>query len=242
MRGLAAVVRADARRIIRDPFLLFMVGYPWLLALLLRQVLPWLNERLADRLTLSDYYPIAACLVALLLPNAMGIVLGFQLVEEKDEGSLLAVAVTPMSLEQYFLYRTSVYALVSVPLVVVLHELLGVVMLAPGELTLVALVSTPIVPLMALIIAGFAGNQVEGFAVAKGAGFLFTGPLASFFIPRHWDVLVGILPTYWPIKAYFAAAEGSPSWFWVAVVVSLLYGSASVVVLFRRFRRRAAAG
>jgi energy-coupling factor transporter ATP-binding protein EcfA2 len=99
-----------------------------------------------------------------------------------------------------------------------------------------------IVPLMALIVAGFAGNQVEGFAVAKGAGFLFTGPLASFFIPRHWDVLVGILPTYWPIKAYFAAAEGSPSWFWVAVVVSLLYGSASVVVLFRRFRRRAAAG
>ncbi len=49
-----------------------------------------------------------ACLVALLVPNAMGIVLGFQLVEEKDEGSLLAVAVTPMSLEQYFLYRTTV--------------------------------------------------------------------------------------------------------------------------------------
>jgi len=236
------VVRADAKRITRDPFLLFMVGYPWLLALVLQQVLPWLNERFADRITLSDYYPIAACLVALLVPNAMGIVLGFQLVEEKDEGSLVAVAVTPMSLDQYFLYRATLYALVSIPLVVVLHELLGVVSLPLGELTLVALVSTPIVPLMALIIAGLAGNQVEAFAVAKGAGILFTGPLASFFIPRQWDLLVGILPTYWPIKAYFAAADGSAGLFWAAVAVSLLYPLPWIAFLYRLFRRRAMAG
>ena len=242
MRSLAAVVRADAKRITRDPFLLFMIGYPWLLALILQQVLPWLNERFADRISLSDYYPIAACLVALLVPNAMGIVLGFQLVEEKDEGSLVAVAVTPMSLDQYFLYRATLYALVSIPLVVVLHELLGVVSLPLGELTLVALVSTPIVPIMALIIAGLAGNQVEGFAVAKGAGILFTGPLASFFIPRHWDLLVGILPTYWPIKAYFAAAEGSTGLFWVAVVLSVVYPVPWLVFLYRLFRRRATAG
>ena len=236
------MVRADAKRITRDPFLLFMFGYPWLLTLILRQVMPWLAERFGDRITLSDYYPIAACLVALLVPNAMGIVLGFQLVEEKDEGSLVAVAVTPMSLDQYLLYRATLYALVSVPLVVVLHELLGVVSLSLGELTLVALVSTPIVPLMALIIAGLAGNQVEGFAVAKGAGILFTGPLASFFIPRHWDLLVGILPTYWPIKAYFAAAEGSPGLFWVAVVLSVVYPGPWLVFFYRLFRRRATAG
>lgn len=242
MIRLAAVVRADSRRITRDPFLLFMVGYPWLLALLLREVLPWLNERLADHITLSDYYPIAACLVALLVPNAMGIVLGFQLVEEKDEGSLVAVAVTPLSLDQYFLYRTTVYALVSLPLVAVLHELLGIVRLAPVELACVALVSLPVVPLMALVLAGYAGNQVEAFAVAKGSGFLFTGPLASFFIPRPWDALVGILPTYWPIKAYFAAAEGSPRWFALASIVSLLYCSLAIIPLYRRFRRRARAG
>jgi hypothetical protein len=115
-RTLAAVLRADAKRLTRDPFLLFMVGYPWLITWALRELLPTLNGRFADQLTLSDYYPVAACLVALLIPNAMGIVLGLQLLEEKDEGSLVAVAVTPMSLDQYFLYRTVVYALVSAAL------------------------------------------------------------------------------------------------------------------------------
>jgi fluoroquinolone transport system permease protein len=242
VRGLTAVVRADARRITRDPFLIFMVGYPWLLALVLRELLPWLSEVLAHRVTLSDYYPVATGLVALLVPNAMGMVLGFQLVEEKDEGSLVAVAVTPMSLEQYFLYRWTLYALVSIPLVVALHELLGAVTLPLDQLTLIALATTPTVPLMALVVAGFAGNQVEAFAVAKGSGFLFTGPLASFFIPRPWDLLMGVLPTYWPVKAYFSAIEGPPGLFWTSLVVSVLFCSAGVASLYRRFRRRTMAG
>ena len=78
--------------------------------------------------------------------------------------------------------------------------------------------------------------------MAKGSGFLFTGPLAAFFIPRQRDLLVGVLPTYWPIKACFAAAEGTIVLFWLAAALSLLYPSACVVFLYRRFRLRAMAG
>jgi fluoroquinolone transport system permease protein len=240
--SLAGVVRADTKRITRDPFLLFMIGYPWGIAVLLHEALPWLNARFADRFSLSDYYPIAACLVAVLVPYTMGLVLGFQLLEEKDEGSLVAVAVTPFSLDRYFVYRTMLYGLVSLPLVLVLHALLAVVAVPPAQVAVVAVAATPMAPLMALIISGFAGNQVEGFAVMKGAGVLLVGPLGSFFIPRPWDLLVGILPTYWPIKAYFAAVDGAGSLFWAATAVSLLYPSACVAVLYRRFRRRAMAG
>lgn len=238
MRGLVAVAGADTKRITRDPFLIFMVGYPWMMALVLQQLLPWLNARFADRFALSDYYPIAGCFIAVLVPYAMGLVLGFQLLEEKDEGSLVAVAVTPLSLDQYFVYRTTLYGLVSLPLVLVLHQLLGVVAVPPARLAVVAVAATPMLPLMALVIAGFAGNQVEGFAVMKGAGVLLVGPLASFFIPRPWDLLVGVLPTYWPIKAYFAAAEGAGGLFWIAAAASLVYPSACVALLYRRFRRR----
>ncbi len=68
------------------------------------------------------------------------------------------------------------------------------------------------------------------------------GPLALFFIPRPWDLLVGILPTFWPIKAYFAAAEGSTGLFWTAIVLSLLYPLPWIVFLYRCLRSRAMAG
>jgi hypothetical protein len=45
-----------------------------------------------------------------------------------------------------------------------------------------------------------------------------------------------------PIKAYFAAAEGTVGLFWLAAALSLLYPSAGVVYLYQRFRLRAMAG
>ena len=221
MRSLASVVRADTKRVTRDHFLLFMVGYPWLLALLLQKVLPWLDERFADRITLSNYSPIAACLVALLVPNAMGIVLGFQLVEEKDEGSLVAVAVTPMSLDQYFLYRTGVYALVSLPLVVVLHELLGVVRLPPGELILVALVSTPVVPLTALISRPSPETRSRGPQWPRVRVSSFSGPW-----PRSSSPVTGTC-SWGSCRRTGPSRRTSLPW---------------TVFLYRLFRRRAMAG
>jgi len=241
MRSLVGVLRADAKRVTRDPFLLLMLTYPWLIALLLQRVLPWLNRYFAGRFAFSDYYPIAACLLAVLVPNSMGIVLGFQLLEEKDEGSLVAVAVTPLSLGQYFIYRATLYALVATPLVVILHQLLGVVSVPLGGLVLVAVAGLPTAPFMALLIAGFANNQVEGFAVMKGTGFLIMAPLASYFIPRPWDLLVGVVPVFWPIKIYFALVDGSTDLFWLAFVLSLVYPSLCVLWLYRRFRNRAVA-
>jgi fluoroquinolone transport system permease protein len=241
VRSLLALGRADATRITRDPFLIFMVTYPWIMAVVLNRVLPWLSARFADRFALTAYYPMAACLVAVLVPYSMGLVLGFQLLEEKDERSLVAVSVTPLSLDHYVLYRTTLYGLVSLPLVVLLHELLAVVAVPTGAIAVVAVAATPMIPLMALVIAGFASNQVEGFAVMKGGGFLLVGPLVSFLVPRHWDLLFGVLPTYWPIEAYYAAAEGSTFSFWAAAVTSLVYPTAWIVVLYRRFRRQAMA-
>jgi predicted hydrolase (HD superfamily) len=53
---------------------------------------------------------------------------------------------------------------------------------------------------------------------------------------------MGVLPTYWPIKACFAAVDGATGLFWAAALVSLLYPAACVALLYRRFRRRAMAG
>jgi hypothetical protein len=110
-----------------------------------------------------------------------------------------------------------------------------------GGLALVAVAGLPTAPFMALLIAGFANNQVEGFAVMKVTGFLIMAPLASFFIHQPWDLLVGVVPVFWPIKTYFALVDGSTDLFWLALLLSLIYPSLCVLWLYRRFRNRAVA-
>jgi fluoroquinolone transport system permease protein len=238
MKYAAVLMRGDFKRLRRDSFLLFMLSYPWLLALVLAWLLPYLAERLADRVALVDYYPILVCLLVVMIPYVMGIVLGFQVLEEKDANCLAAIAVTPVSLARYFAYRAAVYMLAGLPLVLVLHEMLALVDIPLWALVVVALAAAPATPLMALIVAGFARNQVEGFAVTKASGFTVLVLLASFFIARPWDLAVGVLPTYWPVKAYFAATEGQPGWVVAAALVALAYQACWVRFLFRRLRRQ----
>ena len=72
--------------------------------------------------------------------------------------------------------------------------------------------------------------------MGKGMGFFILFPLAMFFVPDYWHVLCGILPTYWPIIAYFTAvsAEGSNSFFYFAIIMALVAQGAATVLLYRR--------
>jgi hypothetical protein len=60
------------------------------------------------------------------------------------------------------------------------------------------------------VLAAAAPNKVGGFAVVKlmnGVGLL---PVAAFFLPLPLQFVVGVLPTYWPMRALWSAAAGEP--------------------------------
>jgi fluoroquinolone transport system permease protein len=237
--GIWALLAADSKRISSDPFLLLMLVYPWILMGVLRSFLPDIERALAGRVDINAYAPLVVCLLVVMVPYSLGIVLGFQLVEEKEARCLAAVAVTPMSLAPYIGYRVGVYSAIALPQVVGLHEILGLVDVRVAYLCWVAVAAAPSLPLMALVLANFSSNQVEAFAVMKGAGFLVLGPLAAvFFLPAHWDLLVGVLPTYWPVKTYALAVAGEGLALVASTGVALLFQGACTVVLYRRLAHR----
>jgi len=234
-----SVLRADAKRILRDRFLLLIVTYLPLMALAFRWAIPWLAEQVQDRVDITPYYPVLCVVLVLILPYAMGLVLGLQLLEEKDERSLAAVAVTPFSIGRYFWFRVWTYAVVGAVMLVVSHEAMGLVRISLGQLAVIAASSTISTGASAVIVAVLAKNQVQGFAVLKGSGLPFIAPALSFFVPRQWDLFFGVIPLYWPIKAYYVAVEGGSSpLFWVAIAGAIVTQLIALVVLYRSFKRR----
>ncbi|MCL5108576.1 MAG: hypothetical protein M1401_06890 [Chloroflexi bacterium] len=73
-----------------------------------------------------------------------------------------------------------------------------------------------------LYLVAFAANKVEGFAqmqiIASSGVVLF----AAWFLPQPWDLLVGLYPPYWAVRAYWLAVAGDPNW-WLALLVGLAY-------------------
>ncbi len=107
---------------------------------------------------------------------------------------------------------------------------------APMVAVASALAAAPLAPLMALFLAAFARNKVQGFALMKAAGAVTWPPLAAIFVAMPWQLLFGVSPVYWPARVYWSAQDGEAAWaLWL--VPALAWQGLLIWLLLRRYRR-----
>jgi fluoroquinolone transport system permease protein len=90
-------------------------------------------------------------------------------------------------------------------------------------------------PILALVLASFADNKVQGFALMKGLGAILLLPVFAWFVELPTQLWAGLIPSYWPLRAYWSAGEGD-ALFWIALGVGFATHAALLAVLVRRFR------
>ncbi len=233
------VIYTDLRKIAAEPFFWFILVAPILLGWGLHYLLPYLADRFQD-INLDYYFPVIVALIILTPPLYYGVVLGLLVLEEKDENVLLAVAVTPIRLRNYLFTRITIYTLISIPLIVIVHEIIDVIAIELWQLVLVAMAVSLNTPLVVLLLAAFCKNQLEGFVIGKGMSPVILLPLAMYFVPGYLHLACGVLPTYWPIIAYYTAidASGSSVFFTIAIVMSVIVQAVAIAWLYRRFENK----
>ena len=235
------VIRAlgpiDVKSVRRDSMLRWLVGLPIALALLTRWGVPIVTSWLAERYAfdLRPYYPLVMSLLLLMVPMLVGCVVGFLLLDQRDDRTLTALQVTPLTIGGYLLCRTAVPMVLSVAMMMVSIALAGLVTMRVIPALLAALQAAPLAPLYALFVGAFAANKVQGFALMKATGVLAWAPLLAYFVTSGWQVAFGIDPLYWPVKVFWMLEAGEPGT-WVYYLVGLAYQSALVMLLLRRFK------
>lgn len=246
LRLALALARIDARGVGRDPLLRWLIGYPLALALIMRWGVPAIAGPILARsgVSLLDYGALLTSFMVELLPVLIGMIVGFLLLDERDDGTLLALQVTPLTLGGYLAYRVTLPIVVSVIMTMVTVPLVGLVPVTFGPLLVIALGAAPLAPLFALFLAAFARNKVEGFALTKASGVLFVPPVAAYFVAPPWQWAFGVFPTFWPVKAFWVqqgvgGAAGGPavSAPLVLVAIGIVVQAGMVWLLLRRFRR-----
>ena len=234
-----ALMTIDTRSVRRDSMLRWMVVVPVILALITRYALPAIDARLTERLDfdLAPYYPLVLSFLILMVPQFFGLVMGFLLLDQRDDQTLETLQVTPLSPGQLVAYRLAVPVALSVPMTVIVLALAGVLPFEWPAVAAGALGGALFAPCYALVLATFASNKVQGFALAKATGILVMPAIAAWFVPLPWQFLVGIVPTYWPLKAYWILQAGHPHG-WIYVLIAVAYFGGLMLWLSRRFDRR----
>lgn len=241
MKGTAvfkALGPIDLRNIARDEMLRWMLFVPLLMAVGVRYGWPLAVAQLQARyqFDIAPYIDLAMSYIVIVTPAVFGMVIGFLLLDERDEGSLIALQVTPLSLNNYIAYRLGLPVVLTILLLFISLPLAGIATFSFGEMLLLALMSTPLAPLLAMFMPAFAGNKVQGFALMKGAGILFIVPIAAFFIETNWQWLFGLLPTFWAPKLFWMLALDEPG-IWLVVLLGLVTQLLWIYGLGRRFNR-----
>ncbi len=235
---LKALGPIDARSVRRDALLRWIVMYPLALALLVRWGAPalalWLAVQFQFDLTI--YWALFMSFVLLMVPIFTGIVIGFLLLDQRDDDTLTALQVTPLTLNGYLVYRITVPILLTVAMIMVLIPLAGLVEMGLIPLFFAALEVAPLAPIFALFFATFAKNKVQGFALMKGAGILMYPPMIAYFISSGWQWAFGLFPTYWPVKLFWMLEAGERG-AWLCFLIGLAYQFCLLTALLRRFNR-----
>lgn len=229
----------DARNVRRDSLLLWMALMPFAFVLIFRFLVPWARDGLLAQFgfDLAPFYILIMSYAFIIgTPLLFGVVIGFLLLDERDDQTLTALQVTPLGLTSYLAYRIALPVLISLLLTIVTFPLARLVTFPIGHLFLVALLAAPLAPTFALFMAAFAQNKVQGLAIMKASGTFLVLPLLGYFVRSNWQWAFGLIPTYWPAKVYWILDAGEPG-AWICFLAGVVFQVALLLILLGRFKR-----
>ncbi len=264
MKKYWSLLKYEFKTLLKDSMNLFMLFYPLLMLFICGFLLPEILSRTGadDTNAKTITLLIGFSLILSLGGYIMGAMLGFSLLENKDENTLESIATTPITIKGYTNFKTVyAYVLSIIGNFVMLgglkliasdrYEVLyrGITIRLLDDLSwlnvaVFSVVSSLMVPTIALIIASIAKNKIEGFAFMKSGGFFIMIPLLALLNAfQDWkQYLLGIIPNFWTIKPLLNdVMPGSNPVdlpFWAYMAIGAIYMIVLAILMQKLFLKR----
>ncbi|MCA6214641.1 MAG: fluoroquinolone transport system permease protein [Thermococcaceae archaeon] len=228
VKKFGAIYKTDLKLLRRDPMLLYSVAMTLVFLLIVR----YFKDRV------GIYYPLLALLTLIFIPMIFGMIPGFMMADEKEDKTIQALKVIPISSEAFLAYRLTWASIMTVVLTGVGPYILDIDLPREGLLALMALFVLE-VWIFGLLITVFSESRMQALTVSKVLGwFLFLPPLIKLIVvwrnlSTDWSKFTAFLPTYWIYRVFEGIPANDYSDFPIALVVHLAW-LIPLVVLFRK--------
>jgi len=191
----ARLIASDAANISRDPTLMAATVLSVVPTLAAAGLWTTANVAVQAQFGLSGFMTYLLPFIFCLPPFLVGWVTGFLFLEDRDDGPLMALDVTPVGKGGFFAYRVSVTGVLAAAITLLAWALLIPESGAGMALLLAVLIALEAVA-AALVLPAVARNKVEGLALTKLTNLLAVVPLVAA-IPSPWRYLAAPVPTFW---------------------------------------------
>ena len=234
----------DFRNIIRDRMLVFLFfAYPIMLVMISRIIIHIIAPRIEGVFSLvaETNYPVLFMFFTIAIPMIYSFIVAFLIFDERDEHLLTVLRVMPISRNNYLIYRMFFLSLFAFIVLLIFPPLSGLVdstQFSYPEYIPVALLFALFTPVIALLVASFATNKVQAFAIFKIGGTVFMLPVFAFLLGLG-DVkyVFSPIPNFWSFLALDSVIQNGTLDV-VPLGIGFVFHIALLAVLFYLFNKK----
>jgi len=194
----------DIRNVVRDRFLVFLLfAYPVMLILFSRILVHMIAPRIENMFPLAANFSLIFMFFIVIIPLIFSFIVGFLILDERDEHLLTVLRVMPISRNSYLTYRMFFMSLFAFIVLLIFPPLSGLVedtQFSYQTYIPVAILSALFMPFQALLVSSYATNKVQAFAIFKISGTVFMLPIFAFFLNLdNLKYIFSPIPTFWSL-------------------------------------------
>lgn len=230
---------SEFKKWLRDPMMRFMLIYPILFGIVGRYLLPAISETSNFNIEANADFIVAV--LALISPVVFGAIIGFSVLEDRDDHIIDSIKVTPLSFNQFMSFRLIVVYVLAFAASIFIMWFSDIGNFALGNMFLIAFTAAFSAPMTGLAINIFSQNKIEGFAIMKLGGTIIILPIIALFFSDAKELFFAIFPAFWPAKMISSVIRGDEQMFLnynLYFIIGLLYVIILNVLSYLKFIRK----
>ena len=202
-------LKADFKLITRDPILMLFMFLPVLIFTIFKSfiifLLPMFNN--VTELDFSRYYGYILSGTFLLTPSMLGTVVGFLMIDERDNNILRLMSITPVGYSGYITNRLFIPFFFCIVYTIMGYHIMNIFYLPYIKLLYIAILAGLEGILIGLLLFKLADDKVKGLTYSKGLSVFTVLALIDLFNNPWLSTLGSVFPSYWITKLITNSSE-----------------------------------
>lgn len=233
-------LKSEIKKWSRDSMMGFMLVYPIIFGALGRYFLPWISDKYGFNFT--PFNDLILAILVLFVPIAYGALIGFSILEDRDDNVLTNIKVTPLSMHQFLSFRLIAVYLICVVATIFVIWFSKVGDISMKDIILISLLASLEAPISGLLINCFAKNKIEGFAVMKAGGSIIIFPIIALFFGGAKEMFFSFAPGFWSAKVISSIIKGGGlylsynQYYFIGLVYMVILNILSYLLFFKKIR------
>jgi len=197
---------SEFKKYLRDPMMKFLFFYPLVFGLIGRYALPIIADN--SGFSIERYADLILVILTLFTPHIYGALIGFSILDDRDDHILTSIKTTPLGINQFLSIRIAMAFVLCFLGTIFVMWFSNIGNISMINMIALAFLASLAAPMTGLFINAISSNKIEGFAVMKGSGTILVFPILALFFIDKKEFFFSFAPGFWPAKAISSLIRG----------------------------------